>query len=205
MSDSKKVSITVLLPAGILPLDIMEAAHRLAGQHGLTVYLSNAQNLRLMNVPEEAADSIKAELKALGADFKGPGKFPLPKVCIGQGQCNLALIDTVALSDRILAEFGSRTHTKAKFKIAIAACGMSCSDVKMTDIGIMATRDGLDVYAGGKGGTSPKIGRRIIRNADEEKVLALVKELVEFHDRKTEKKQRMFKLLDDAEFPFAEV
>lgn len=205
MSESKKVSITVLLPAGILPLDIMAAAHRLAGAHGLTVYLSNAQNLRLMNVPEEQAEQIKAELAALGADFKGPGKFPLPRVCIGKDHCNLGVIDTAALSARIQGRFGSRAHTKAKFKIAIAGCGMSCTDAKMTDIGIIATRDGFEVYAGGKGGTFPKVGRRIVRNGDEETVLETIGTLVDFHDRKTEKKQRMFKLLADAEFPCAEV
>lgn len=205
MSDVKKVSITVLLSAGILPLDMMAAAHRIAEQYSLRIYLSNAQNLRFINVPEDMADTIKTELKALGAELKGPGKFPVPKICVGQGHCNLGLIDTEMLSKSILERFSSRTHTKAKFKIAVAACPLCCSDTKTTDIGIVTTRDGFEVYAGGKGGPFPRVGRRIERNADEERVLEIIAELVEFHDSKTEKKQRMNKLLGDAEFPFAEV
>ena len=78
MSDVKKVSITVLLPSGMLPLELMAAVHGIAEQYSLRIYLSNAQNLRLIDVPEDVADTIKAELKALGCDLKGPGKFPIP-------------------------------------------------------------------------------------------------------------------------------
>ncbi|SHO52775.1 NAD(P)/FAD-dependent oxidoreductase [Desulfopila aestuarii] len=205
MSDVKNVSITVLLPSGMLPLDLMAAAHRIAEKYSLRIYLSNAQNLRLIDVPEDVADTIKTELKALGCELKGPGKFPIPKVCIGQGHCNLGLIDTGKLSNKILEKFSSRPHTKAKFKIAVAACPLSCSDTKTSDIGIVATREGFEVYAGGKGGPFPKVGHRIERNCDEERVLEIITELVEFHHQKTEKKQRMNKLLGDTEFPFSEV
>jgi dissimilatory sulfite reductase (desulfoviridin) alpha/beta subunit len=205
MENLEKVSITVLLPAGRLPLDMMATAHQLASEYSFEIYLSNAQNLRLIGVPASAADVVKTRLAALGADFKGPGKFPIPKVCIGKDHCNLGIIDTEELSRKILNAFSGREKTKAKFKINVAACTMCCSGVKTTDIGIMATRDGYDVFAGGKGGPFPKLGRRIEKNCDEERVMDIISELVEFHDKKTEKKQRMFKLLDDPEFPFAEV
>jgi NAD(P)H-nitrite reductase large subunit len=69
----------------------------------------------------------------------------------------------------------------------------------------MATREGFEVFAGGKGGPYPKIGRRIARRENEDRVLEIIDRLVEFHDQKTESKQRFYKLLDDPEFPFAEV
>ncbi len=205
MENLEKVSITVLLPAGRLPLDIMATAHQLASEYSFDIYLSNAQNLRLMGVPGNVADAVKAKLAALGADFKGPGKFPIPKICIGKDHCNLGIIDTEELSRKILEAFSGREKTKAKFKINVAGCTMCCSGVKTTDIGIMATRDGYDVFAGGKGGPFPKLGKRIAQNADEQRVMEIISELVEFHDKKTEKKQRMFKLLADPEFPFTEL
>ncbi len=205
MTEQKTQSITVLIPAGHLPLEIMETAHRLAVTHSCGIYLSNMQNLRLINVPEAVADDIKNELAAVGADFKVPGKFPLPKICVGQGHCKLGIMDAEALSTKILAQFADKEKTKAKFKIAISACTACCSDAKLTDIGIMATRKGLELFAGGKGGPFPKVGRRIAKDADEATVLEMVSVLVDFHDRKTEKKQRMFKLLDNPEFPYSEV
>ena len=205
MANSKKPSITILLPAGRLPLEIMATAQRLASQYSLGIYLTTMQNLRLVDIPEKVLGRVKEELATVGAEFKGPGKFPIPRVCIGQGHCNLGLIDTEALSRHILTTFAGRETTKAKLKIAVAGCTLCCSGVKTTDIGVMATREGYEIFVGGKGGPFPKIGIRIEKMADEQRVLEIIAELINFHELKTETKQRMYKLLGDPEFPFKEV
>ena len=202
MPSEKKESITVLLPGGRLPLDIMEAALRAARKHNLGIYLSTLQNLRLLDVPASARDEIMAALTALNAEFKAPGKFPVPRVCVGQGHCKLGLIDTEGLSRRILEHFSSRETTKGKLKIAIAACILGCPGIGTSDIGIVATPGGYDIYAGGKGGTTPKISRRIRRGLDEGEVIRTLEVLIDFHDRKTISKQRMAKLMDDPDFPY---
>lgn len=206
MTDTKpKTSITILLPAGRLPLAIMAHAHQLAARHGLEIYLSTLQNLRLNNVPEHLVEEIKSSLAALGADFKGPGKFPIPRVCVGSPHCKLGLIDTATVSAAILARFADRDKTKAKLKIALSACVLSCSGTKTSDIGIVAGRNGYDLYVGGKGGAYPQLGRRIKKEVSEAEMLEVIAELIDFHDRKTTSKQRLAKLIDDPEFPFAEV
>ncbi|MBU0483386.1 MAG: nitrite reductase [Proteobacteria bacterium] len=198
----KKSSLTILLPGGELPLAILHKVNELCARYRFGIYLSTVQNLRLYGVDEKDLGPIKSELAAVGAEFKGPGKFPLPKICIGSRSCNLGIIDTMDLSRKILDRFKGRENVKPKFKIAISGCPAVCSDAMLTDIGLVATRVGFDIYAGGKGGPTPKIGRRIVRGVDEEKALMIIEELVDFHDRKTEKKQRMAKLLDDPEFPY---
>jgi hypothetical protein len=50
------VSITVLLPAGRLPLDLMQAVHRLAVEHGFGIYCAMTQNSRRKNLPEAAPE-----------------------------------------------------------------------------------------------------------------------------------------------------
>jgi len=205
MSQEKKASVTVLLPAGRLPLEVMDKAHSLAEKYSLKIYLSNAQNLKMVEIPENAFEEVKASLTAVGCSFKAKGKFPLPKVCEGKDYCNLGIVDTEALSAKIMDKFSGRKHTKAKFKIGISGCTLCCSGAKTTDIGIVGTQDGYEMYAGGKGGSFPKVGIRIGRKLDLEKVMEMVDTLVEFHDKKTEKKQRIFKLLSDPDFPYPEV
>ncbi|MDR3631931.1 MAG: nitrite reductase [Desulfocapsaceae bacterium] len=204
MSNEEKVSITVLLPGGRLPLDIMDTALQIARKYNLGIYLSTLQNLRLLDVPLSLVDEVKKPLAALGADFKAAGKFPIPRVCVGRDHCKLGLIDTSDLSGKILSHFAGRKNTKAKLKIAIAACALGCSGIGTSDIGIVATRNGYDVYAGGKGGTHPKSSRRIRKDVSEDEVIRTLDTLIEFHDLKTATKQRMYKLLDDPDFPFAE-
>jgi len=197
-------SVTLLLEAGNLPADLLHAVDELVARLGLRVYLSTAQNLRLIGIPAAELDDVKALLGARGAIFKGPGKFPVPKVCIGKQDCNLGLVDTAALSRLIMERFGDRMNVKPKFKIAIAGCPASCSNALLTDIGMVATRNGYDIYVGGKGGPTPLVGRRIVRRADDMEVLRVIGQLVDFHDVKTGKKQRMAKLLDEPDFPYPE-
>jgi NAD(P)H-nitrite reductase large subunit len=205
MSQEKKASVTVLLPAGRLPLEVMDKAHSLAAKYDLKIYLSNAQNLKMVEIPENALEEVKTSLTAVGCSFKAKGKFPLPKVCEGKDYCNLGTVDTEALSAKIMDKFSGRKHTKAKFKIGISGCTLCCSGAKTTDIGIVGTQNGYEMYAGGKGGSFPKVGIRIGRKLGLEEVMEMVDTLVEFHDKKTEKKQRIFKLLSDPEFPYPEV
>ncbi|MEJ2691231.1 MAG: nitrite reductase, partial [Deltaproteobacteria bacterium] len=146
--------------------------------------------------------AVKGELRAAGAELKAPGRFPKPKVCVGKPSCNLGLVEIDQLAKKIWQRFGSRTSVKPKFKIALAACPASCSNALLADIGVIATRNGYDIYFGGKGGTRPRVGERIVRGADDERVLDVIGQLVALHDSKPGSKLRMFKLLDDPDFPF---
>lgn len=201
-----KRSLTILIPAGLLLAEIQDKVSELRKKYNLGVYLSTAQNIRLLDIKsDDDLQAIKDELLAIGAQLKGPGKFPLPRVCVGSQYCNLGLVDTMALSDKILAKFGSRTNVKPKFKIAIAGCPASCSNVYTTDIGIKATTSGYQVYVGGKGGAAPKVGRRIAKGLDDDKVLDIISAIVDLHDQKAGKKMRMSKLVSDPDFPYEEV
>ncbi len=202
---SMSKSLTILIPEGVVPVPMLNTVTELVRRYDLGLYLSTAQNLRLLDMREEDEPAIRAALAEAGAEVKGPGKFPKPKICVGGKYCSLGLVDTMALSRKILAAFKGRGPFKPKFKIAIAACPASCSDALLTDIGIKATRAGFEVFAGGKGGPFPKIGRRIAKGADEEQVLAMIERLVAFHGEKTEKKQRFAKLMEEPDFPYPEV
>jgi sulfite reductase beta subunit-like hemoprotein len=203
--DNDKVgpkTLTILLPGGALPLPVLRKIDELGGKYRFELYLSTAQNLRLYNIAAADLPAIKEELAPLGVRFKGPGLFPTPRICIGNRSCNLAQIDTMALSDQILTRFGAMTGVKPKFKIAIAGCPAACSNPTLTDIGIIATRQGFDIYLGGKGGPQPKTGKRVVRQADAERVLKIIGEVVEYHNRNGATKQRLGKLLADPGFPY---
>ena len=201
---SKKNNITIMLKAGRLPIKILDKVQELMHKYNLEFYFSTAQNLRLLNINEEDKEAVKAELVAAGAEIRKKGRFPIPRICVGRPYCNFGLCDTRAISEKILDHFQGRT-VKAKIKIAVSACPANCANAVATDIGIFATKGGLHIYAGGKGGPRPKAGRRIAKNVDEDAIIPIIEKLVDFHTAKTKKKQRMAKLLSDPEFPYPEV
>jgi len=199
-----KKTITILLPGGALTRKMLNDVGELCSRYSFEMYLSTAQNLRLYNIEEAEFEALRDELLALGLNLKGPGRFPLPRICIGNRSCNLGQIDTMEFSGRIMEHFGGMTDVKPKLKIALSGCPAACSGALLTDIGVVATRQGYDVYVGGKGGPLPKIGKRIARQADEERVMEIIGEVVDYHQVKTSKKQRLSKLVGDPGFPFQE-
>lgn len=194
--------VTILLQGGLLAPDTMQAIAGIARQYNLMLYCTTLQNVRLLGANEGNLEEIKKALQDLGLQLKAPGKFPLPKVCVGKPFCNLGISDTFALTDMIAEKYGSRTGVKPKIKIAIAGCPANCSGALLTDIGIVATRKGFDLYVGGKGGPLPRVGERVAVGLREAEVIEAVGRLVDFHTSHTPKKQRMFKLLKMPDFPY---
>ncbi len=201
-AEEKTGSLTILRTAGLVEPGFFQAVAEVVRRYNLTVYLSTAQNIRLLEVRESDRDAIMQELAAQGARFKGTVKFPLARVCVSRPHCKLGKFDTFALARRISEHFEGWEKIKPKIKIAISGCTAACSGPLTTDIGIVGTPVGLDVYAGGKLGALPKVGRRILRRADQDRVIAVIEELVTYHYNQPGKKLRMFKLINNEDFPY---
>lgn len=202
---STSTSVTILLPSGRLPLDLMKEIQTLSEKYNLGIYLTTQQNMRIYNIPADTVDTIKAALTPYNVVFKAPGLFPMPRICIGKPHCNLGLVDTDELSSEILSHFKNRGTTKPKLKIAISGCSLCCSSAKTTDIGIIATKKGLNLYAGGRGGPRPMEGKLILQNSDSKEVIQTIEKIFDYHDANTPKKQRLQNLMSKPDYPFLEI
>ncbi len=206
MSTGQSKNLTVVLPAGRLPLSIMAGVQEIASGYGLNVHLSAAQNLRITNIAEADFDQVKAKLMAKGIPLFQNGSFPVPTTCLGVPHCRYGIVNTEELSRKLLDYFQGMTSVKPKLKIAIAGCGRCCANVKLADLGILAAKCGFELYVGGKGGGAPMVGVRIGKELSEEKLFAMIAQLVEYHSaRAGTRKRRMFQLLKEDDFPFTRV
>ncbi len=205
MKAEVRPSVTVMFPGGRLRLEALKGLQKIVEDFSTGVYLTTSQNVRLTDIPIEALEMVRQRVVDLGLDYKKPGQFPLPRVCVGKGNCPYGQRDTQSMSAAICEAFRGRERTKGKFKIAISGCSMCCSGPKTTDIGLVGTNKGYDFYVGGKGGPHPSIARRIGRSLTEEQALEMLARLVAYHDEKTRKKQRFCRLLDLEDFPYPEI
>lgn len=194
--------VTILLSGGLIAPRMMADINSVAVKYNLTLYLTTAQNLRLLGATEENEAVIKKELTGLGVPVKAAGRFPKPKVCVGRPYCMLGVTDTFSLADKIMARYGDRSGVKPKFKIAVSGCPACCGGSMIADIGIVATRKGYDLYVGGKGGPFPKMAVKVAKRLSEDEVVEAVGRLADFHDARTSTKQRMFKLIEEPDFPY---
>lgn len=200
----KKQSLTILRNAGLVSPELLEVVNRIVQKYKLSLYLSESQNLRLLEVRDEDRQAIMDELAPTGVKFKGEIKYPLAKVCVSTPHCSYGKIDTFGLEKKISAMLSEIAPVKPKIKISVSGCPMGCSAPLTVDIGVVGTPKGMDLFVGGKLGAIPKVGRRIARKASEEQILTIIRELIVYHNNNTPKKQRMFRLIDKDDFPYPE-
>ncbi len=205
MVAEKVPSVTIILPAGRLPLDELDQIREVAGDYALEFYFTVAQNLRLTGIQKDDLPAIKERLIVLGFQLKGPGKMLKPRACLGKDLCNLGQVETLEMTKKIVEAYGGGDNVKPKLKIALAGCAMGCSNPKTTDIGIIGSRNGCDMYVGGKGGITPTAGKRIGKDLTEDEALEMIGVLIDYHDKKPAKKIRLAKLMDEEDFPYPEV
>ncbi len=196
MKRPENATVTVILPSGELPLPLMKKATEIAEQYNLGIYLSLAQNLRLIGVRNDDIEAVKAPLAELGATFKEKGRFAKPRICTGKRYCTLGQIDTNALSTKVFGRYQGRMPG-AKVKMAISGCGNGCSNPRMTDIGCIATPKGIDIYLGGRTGRTPVVGRLAVKGADEEKVLEVTGRVIAFYEGLEGRKKRLCHYIED--------
>lgn len=195
MSKPEFATVTVILPSGELPIEWMKVATEVAEKYNLKIYFSLAQNLRLIGVKEEDIEAVKAPFAALGAQFKTKGKIHKPRMCTGKRYCNMGHIDTDALSAKIMARYGSEM-VGTKVKLSIAGCGNCCSNPKKSDIGMLASAKGINIYLGGQMGRNPSDGVLAVKNTDDDKVLEVIGRVVEFYQGLEGKKMRLCRHLE---------
>jgi len=164
-------SVGLCIPTGRVNSQSLEELARLAEVYGTGhVRLTPGQNAILVNVPEGRLARLLTEplLKDLSPQ---PHAFTRGMVtCIGTDYCNLALIETKStgkdLADRLAARFPSAEPLSMHW----SGCPAGCGNHQAADIGFQGAKarvdgqvvDAVSVFVGGRTGTEPRAGEKIM-------------------------------------------
>ena len=83
-----------------------------------------------------------------------------------------------------------------KLKIGVSGCPNSCADNHTRDIGLMGMPKGWTIFVGGKGGTIPRLGNRLIMNVPDDNVLDIVDKIVNIYSENASNKERLGAYID---------
>jgi sulfite reductase (ferredoxin) len=161
------------------------------------------QNLLIVNVPNEHAQRVAAELTAVGLPVRASAFARGTVACTGSEFCKLALTETKGFAQWLTQELDQRLPGfQEQLKLHITGCPNSCGQHWIADIGIEGKKirqDGrmVDAYyfcVGGSLGQFASIARPIgYRCAATEVPDAIERLLTEFnHRRETRENLRQF-------------
>ncbi|MGL5329629.1 MAG: NAD(P)/FAD-dependent oxidoreductase [Peptostreptococcaceae bacterium] len=193
--DKKTYAIAPHIPAGLITSDQLRKLADIADKYNVAaIKITAAQRIALVGLKEEDIDSAWEDLgmkpgAAIGLCVRSI------KTCPGTAFCKKAFRDSVtiglALDDRYHG-----MNLPNKLKIGVSGCPNSCSDNHTRDIGLMGTPKGWTIFAGGKGGTIPRLGDRLIMNVPDDKVLDMVDKIVKVYGENATNKERLGAFID---------
>jgi len=123
---------------GRITADQMQSAADLAERYANgEVRATNMQNLVVVNVPTINADTLAAELNAIGFQVKGSAFARGTIACSGTEFCKLAITETKAFSRWLVEELEERLPGfDQHLKLHVTGCPNSCGQHWIADVGI---------------------------------------------------------------------
>ena len=193
--DKETYAIAPHVPAGLITSNQLRKLADVADKYNVSaIKITAAQRIALVGLKEEDIDSVWNDLgmkpgAAIGLCVRSI------KTCPGTTFCKRGFRDSVkmglALDDRYHG-----MNLPNKLKIGVSGCPNSCSDNHTRDIGLMGMPKGWTIFAGGKGGTMPRLGNRLIMNVPDDKVLEMVDKIVKVYAENASRKERLGAYID---------
>ncbi|MRZ80590.1 NAD(P)/FAD-dependent oxidoreductase [Paeniclostridium sordellii] len=197
--DMKTYAIAPHVPAGLISSDQLRKLADVADKYSAkAIKITAAQRIALVGLEEKDIDSAWQDLgmkpgAAIGLCVRSI------KTCPGTTFCKRAFRDSVSIGLKLDDRYHGM-NLPNKLKIGVSGCPNSCSDNHTRDIGLMGTPKGWSVFVGGKGGTLPRLGDKLIMGVSDEKVLNLVDEIVKVYASNATGKERLGAYIDRVGF-----
>lgn len=193
--DKETYAIAPHIPAGLISSDQLRKLADVADKYKVSaIKVTAAQRIALVGLKEEDVDNAWNDLgmkpgAAIGLCVRSI------KTCPGTTFCKRGFRDSVKLG----LELDDRYHgmnLPNKLKIGVSGCPNSCADNHTRDIGLMGMPKGWTIFVGGKGGTIPRLGNRLIMNVPDDKVLDIVDKIVRVYSENAKGKERLGSYID---------
>ncbi|CEO21312.1 NAD(P)/FAD-dependent oxidoreductase [Paraclostridium sordellii] len=197
--DMETYAIAPHVPAGLISSDQLRKLADVADKYNAkAIKITAAQRIALVGLEEKDIDSVWQDLgmkpgAAIGLCVRSI------KTCPGTTFCKRAFRDSVSIGLKLDDRYHGM-NLPNKLKIGVSGCPNSCSDNHTRDIGLMGTPKGWSVFVGGKGGTLPRLGDKLIMGVSDEKVLNLVDEIVKVYASNATGKERLGAYIDRVGF-----
>ncbi|CEN84448.1 NAD(P)/FAD-dependent oxidoreductase [Paraclostridium sordellii] len=197
--DMETYAIAPHVPAGLISSDQLRKLADVADKYNAkAIKITAAQRIALVGLEEKDIDSAWQDLgmkpgAAIGLCVRSI------KTCPGTTFCKRAFRNSVSIGLKLDDRYHGM-NLPNKLKIGVSGCPNSCSDNHTRDIGLMGTPKGWSVFVGGKGGTLPRLGDKLIMGVSDEKVLNLVDEIVKVYASNATGKERLGAYIDRVGF-----
>ncbi|CAH2212609.1 nitrite/sulfite reductase domain-containing protein [Tepidibacter aestuarii] len=180
IKDGKRTfAITPHIPGGFVTADTMIKIADTAKKYNGILKITSGQRIMITNLKEEDLSNIWKDLDMEPA-VKNQYSIKNVEMCPA-GFCKRSKENTIRIGMKISKNF----HGKAmpnRTKIGVAGCRNACTSVYAKDVGVIATKEGFIITAGGSAGFHQRMSDIITENLSEEDAYRLVEIILDYYN-----------------------
>jgi ferredoxin-nitrite reductase len=179
-------------PVGRVTADQLVELARLSEVYGRgELRLTPLQNVLIPHVPDALLGDFTQEPLLRALPYNPSEVLRGIVSCTGTDFCNLALIDTKTRSMALARELERRIGATRPISVRWSGCPAACGNHHTADIGLQGCKvkvdgkivDGVHVSVGGRGGTDPRAGVRILEDMPCDDLPQVLERLIRFLPR----------------------
>lgn len=187
--DGKRTySITPHIPGGFISADKLEKIAQVSRKYNGVIKINSGQRILITNLKEEDLPAIWNELDMEPAVYTA-NSVKNVEICPA-AFCKRSKYNTVGIGMKLIKKYG-RQEMPCRTKMGVAGCRNACGGVYAKDIGVIADKTGMMVVCGGSAGYNPRIADIIKDELNEEEVLTLIDNIVEFYKKEAEMGEKL--------------
>ena len=163
-----------------------------AKKYKLYTKITGAQRVALFGAAKHELPEIWEALGSVGLESGtafGKGLRAV-KSCVGSAWCRFGLQDSVSLAIRLENRYKG-IRTPHKMKGGVAACVRDCAEARGKDFGLVATKEGYNLYLGGNSGANPRHADLFASDIDEDTVVKYLDRYIMYYILTAERLERM--------------
>ena len=198
--DKKTYAIAPHLPCGLVSPETLRKIAAVAEKYHATLKCTSAQRIAIIGLKEEDIDAAWADLgephNPAKAGHMTGDKVRSVRACPGLEFCKRARQDSLGVGLHLDKKYHGKS-LPGKMKLGVSGCPNQCSETCIKDVGLVGGARGWTLYAGGTGGTNPRLAKPL--NDEEiptETALKLVDKIVRFYAKTAQPSERLADVIE---------
>ncbi len=156
--------------------------------------ITSAQRLALLGMDKDKQKQLLSELTPLLRPRPTNG-VTYVQACPGSQWCKFGVRDALKLGAE-LEKMSFSEPLPGKVKIGVSGCRMCCTEARVRDIGIIASKKGWTLIFGGNGGNNARIGDVVAEALNDSEVIDLARKCLDYYQQNTTRKMRTARFME---------
>lgn len=193
--DKETYAIAPHMSCGVVkPEQLRNIADVAEKYNAAALKVTSAARIAIVGLKEEDIDNVWNDLGMSPGAAVGICVRSI-KACPGTTFCKMGLQDSLGLGMELDKKYHGM-ELPGKMKFGVSGCPNQCAETCIKDIGLVGSKDGWSLLAGGCGARKPRLADTVAEELSTEGAKEIIDRMIAYYRENAKKNERMGNMMD---------